>query len=276
MGVPRVAWCRFGGDGAFPLSWECDWCSGMKKILLLDYDHTLYPSTLPTLKAVDDRINLYIRTFLGLTADEANATRMRLFGRHGTTLKGLEEAYGVDREHYCDFIHAVEDHQLPPPDPEMHAWLQRVAHPFYLFTNARLDWVVRGLTAMGLRDLLPESPNGAEQAAGIATDTAPSMGAAAARRGGPRLQGIFDITFTNWEGKPHAPAYAKVDAALRARHGEDIQIHFADDRSDNLEAARQRGWRTIWIAPPAASPAPATAFDCTISSLTHLDPAALL
>ncbi|MEA2698209.1 MAG: putative hydrolase of the superfamily, partial [Myxococcales bacterium] len=111
----------------------------MKKILLLDYDHTLYPSTLPTLKAVDERINLYIRTFLGLTADQANATRMRLFGRHGTTLKGLEQDYGVDRDHYCDFIHAVDDHQLPPPDPALQAWLQRVTHPFYLFTNARLD-----------------------------------------------------------------------------------------------------------------------------------------
>jgi putative hydrolase of the HAD superfamily len=234
----------------------------MKKILLLDYDHTLYPSTLPTLKAVDERINLYIRTFLGLTADQANATRMRLFGRHGTTLKGLEQDYGVDRDHYCDFIHAVEDHQLPPPDPALQAWLRRVSHPFYLFTNARLDWVVRGMTAMKLAHLLPESPGGAGQDA----DTS----------GAPRLHGIFDITFTDWEGKPHAPAYAKVDAHLRARHGQDIQIHFADDRSDNLEAARHRGWRTIWIAPDTTSPAAAADFDRTISALTHLDPSDLL
>ncbi len=178
------------------------------KILLLDYDHTLYPSTLPTLQAVDDRINLYIRTFLGLGEEEANATRTRLFMRHGTTLKGLEAAYGVDREHYCDFIHAVDDDHLPPPDPALQAWLARVAHPLYLFTNAR--------------------------------------------------------------------PYAKVDAHLRARHGQDIQIHFADDRIDNLEAARDRGWRTIWIVPHNASPDLGAAFDRTLPSLTGLDPLGLL
>jgi FMN phosphatase YigB (HAD superfamily) len=232
----------------------------MKKILLLDYDHTLYPSTLPTLKAVDDRINLYIRTFLGLTEEEANATRMRLFTRHGTTLKGLEEAYGVDREHYCDFIHAVDDDHLPPPDPALHAWLGRLAHPFYLFTNARRDWVERGLSAMGLGDLLPPAPE------------SPSVVGDA----GPRLHGIFDITFSNWEGKPHPPAYAKVDAHLRARHGQDIQIHFADDRIDNLEAARDRGWRTIWIVPHNASPELGATFDRALPSLTSLDPLGLL
>ena len=228
------------------------------KILLLDYDHTLYPSTLPTLQAVDDRINLYIRTFLGLGEEEANATRTRLFMRHGTTLKGLEAAYGVDREHYCDFIHAVDDDHLPPPDPALQAWLARVAHPLYLFTNARRDWVERGFAAMGLGDLLPAAT---EQAT---------------LQSGPRLQGIFDITFSDWEGKPHPPAYAKVDAHLRARHGQDIQIHFADDRIDNLEAARDRGWRTIWIVPHNASPDLGAAFDRTLPSLTGLDPLGLL
>jgi FMN phosphatase YigB (HAD superfamily) len=240
----------------------------MKKILLLDYDYTLYPSTLPTLKAVDDRINLYIRTFLGLTADQADATRMRLFSRHGTTLKGLQEDFGVDRDHYCDFIHAVDDDRLPPPDPALHAWLARLPHPFYVFTNARRDWVVRGLTAMGLGGLL------AKEAAPPAGQGRPHAGAGAS----PRLHGIFDITFSDWQGKPHPPAYAKVDAHLRQRHGQDIHIHFADDRTDNLQAARDRGWRTIWIIPhnvPAAV-AGTLGFDRVLPALTALDPDGLL
>ena len=233
----------------------------MKKVLVLDYDHTLYPSTLPTLKAVDDRINLYIRTFLGLGDEEANATRARLLMRHGTTLRGLEQAYGVDRDHYCDFIHAVDDDHLPPPDPALHAWLLRLVHPFYLFTNARRDWVERGFAAMGLRDLLP-----------VAIEAPPD----AASPGPPRLHGIFDITFSDWEGKPHPPAYAKVDAHLRARHGQDIDIQFADDRIDNLEAARDRGWRTIWIVPHNATADLGASFDRSLPSLTSLDPLRLL
>ena len=84
-----------------------------------------------------------------------------------------------------------------------------------------------------------------------------------------------DATEAHWRVVT-APAYAKVDAHLRARHGQDIQIHFADDRSDNLEAARHRGWRTIWIAPDTTSPAAAAVFDRTVPSLTRLDPTDLL
>ncbi|MDB5105693.1 MAG: Pyrimidine 5-nucleotidase [Fibrobacteres bacterium] len=233
----------------------------MKKILLLDYDHTLYPSTLTTLKAVDDRINLYIRTFLGFSEAEADEARTRLWDKYGTTLKGLEELHGVDREHYCDFIHAIEEHHLPPPDPRLHEWLARMPHPFYIFTNARMDWAVRGLKAMGLGTILPQ---GMETAARAATDFL-----------GPRLEGIFDIAFMDWEGKPNRQAYAKVDAHLRERHGPDIRVHFADDRQDNLESARERGWSTIWIAPHTAPKVVGDEFDRVASSLTDIDPESL-
>jgi putative hydrolase of the HAD superfamily len=242
----------------------------MKNILLLDYDHTLYPSTLNTLGAVDDRINLYMRTFLGLTHDEADETRIRLWDQYGTTLRGLEELHGVERGHYCDFIHAIDAEHLPPPDPALQAWLARVPHPLYIFTNARLDWAVRGLTAMGLESMLPgilDIEPGAAAAAGESL-LAPGFR-------GPKLEGIFDIAFMEWEGKPNPRAYAKVDAHLRARHGEDIRIHFADDRPDNLESARARDWKTIWIAPHTASPVNGDEFDRVVSSLVHLDPETL-
>jgi putative hydrolase of the HAD superfamily len=230
----------------------------LKTILLLDYDHTLYPSTLSTLKAVDDRITLYIQTYLGFTPEAADAARLRLWDEYGTTLKGLEELHGVDREHYCDFIHAIEEAHLPPPDPLLMDWLARMPHPFYIFTNARMDWAVRGLKAMGLEGMLPLD--------------AQSASAAAPAYLGPRLEGIFDIAFMDWEGKPNRAAYAKVDAWLRARHGRDIRIHFADDRQDNLESALLQGWGTIWIAPHTAPVVKGDEFDRVVSSLTDLDP----
>jgi putative hydrolase of the HAD superfamily len=220
-------------------------------VLLLDFDHTLYPSTLSTLKAVDARINLYLQTFLGFTAAGADAARVELWDAYGTTLKGLEELHGVDRGHYCDFIHAIEESHLPPPDPELEAWLARVPHPCYIFTNARMDWAVRGLKAMGLAALLPEG-------------AAPH-----------RLRGIFDIAFMDWEGKPNRGAYAKVDAYVRARHGDDARIHFADDRPDNLESAREQGWTTIWIHPHTAGPVTGSEFDRVAPSLLRLDPESL-
>lgn len=231
----------------------------MRKILLLDYDHTLYPSTLHTLQAVDERINLYMHTFLGFSRAHADTVRQRFAAQYGTTLKGLEEHHGVDRQHYCAFIEAVAEHHLPPPDPQLTAWLSRLPHPCYLFTNARREWAVRGLHAMGLASMLPPALDTAAHDAGT-------------RAPGGRLAGIFDIAFMDWQGKPHPDPYTKVEAFLRRRHGDTIAIHFADDRVENLTTARQRQWSTIWIAPHDAPARPPGTVDQVVASLTHLDP----
>lgn len=240
----------------------------MRPVLLLDFDHTLYPPSLPTLKALDDRITRYIEAHLGLPRHEADAVRLRFCEEYGTTLRGLEALHGVDRDHYCDYITAVEDELLPPPDPRLHDWLARIPHPCYIFTNARADWAVRGLRAMGLAGLLPE---GLE--AGIRDAAAEG---ATMEYSGPRLLGILDIHFMDWQGKPHADAFAKADCHLRAIHGGDIRIHFADDRPDNLMAAREAGWSTIWVTParPGATPW-GSDFDQVVASLTELDPGTL-
>ena len=238
----------------------------MRKLLLLDYDHTFYPPSMTTLRAVDDRINLYIEKQLGFAPQEADVIRRRLYDEYGSTLKGLELHHGVDRDHYCDFIHAIAEGDLPHPDPALRGWLRRLPHPFYLFTNARSDWAVRGIRAMGLEAILPHAA-GARHAADGAL---------------PRLGGIFDIAFMDWLGKPHPEAYAKVEGLLRSEHGDDIVIYFADDREDNLLAARERDWRTIWITPPVESPdgngaereaGPAAGlFHKVVASLMDLDP----
>ena len=93
----------------------------------------------------------------------------------------------------------------------------------------------------------------------------------------PRLEAILDITYLDWQGKPHPLAYAKVEALLRRRHGEDIRIHFADDRPDNLLAARARDWVTIWVNPEDGEfpETPPEAFHTVVPSLIHLDPESL-
>ena len=229
----------------------------VKRILLLDFDHTLYPPSANTLKAVDARINLYIQTYLGFSLDAADGIRLRLWDEYGTTLRGLEIHHGVDRDHYCDFIHAIDAIHLPPPDPALRDWLARLSLPFYIFTNARRDWAERGLAAMGLSGILPvtEAPAAALKAAGA-----------------PRLHGILDIAFMGWEGKPHPLAYDKVDKHLRAAHGENILVILADDRTDNLLEARRREWMTIWISPEAGRSGASGEFDWAAASLTELDP----
>jgi putative hydrolase of the HAD superfamily len=235
----------------------------MPRILLLDLDHTLYPSTAPTLDAVDARITRFIETTLGIPGDHADEMRRSLCAEYGTTLRGLEELHGVSREAYTTFIQDLGDHLMPPADPQLRAWLTTAALnlPTYLFTNARRDWADRCLVHIGISDLV--------HADGV--------------------RGILDIDFMDWIGKPEASAFAKVEKFLLERHppafeGGSAELIFADDRLDNVEGARARGWRTIWVRPHtvaqgaegAAVTAIATAAGHrVVDSLLELDPVTL-
>ena len=210
----------------------------MSRVLLLDLDHTLYPSTLPTGDAVDARITHYIGQYLGLPHEDADALRRELSAQYGTTLKGLEILHGVDKEHYCDFIQDLEDELMPPPDLRLREWLLKAREriPTYLFTNARRDWADRCLACLGLTDLFPD---------------------------------ILDIGFMEWIGKPEAAAFFKVENFVRERHG-DVRFVFIDDRLDNLEQARLHGWTTIWVKPHDAVPESGSAHRI-VDSLLELD-----
>ena len=202
----------------------------MSRVLLLDLDHTLYPSTSPTGDAVDARIAQYLCNHLNLSFDAADALRQNLSARYGTTLKGMEILHGVDRERYCDFIQDLEDELMPPPNPLLREWLITAGKniPTYLFTNARRDWADRCLISMGFDDLFSKDP---------------------ALKIPGTLRGILDIGFMEWIGKPEQEAFARVEAFVRERHPSTREIVFADDRLDNLEQARSRGWSTIWVRP---------------------------
>lgn len=221
----------------------------MSSILLLDLDHTLYPSTAPTLTAVDARITHFIETRLALAPEDADLMRRTLCAEHGTTLRGLELLHGVSREEYTDFIQDLADHLMPTPDPDVRAWLIANAsrRPTYIFTNARRDWADRCLRHIGIHDLVRE--DGAQTQGLLGVGEIPNGVLESARETIPGLAGIFDIGFMAWEGKPNRAAYEKVEAHVFARHPEDWELVFADDRLENLVAAQARGWRTVWVRP---------------------------
>ncbi len=226
----------------------------MSSVLLLDLDHTLYPSTAPTLAAVDARITEFIADRLGLAPNPADAMRRELCARYGTTLRGLELLHGVSRNEYTDYIQDLGDHLMPVPDPRLREWITIAARrrPAYLFTNARRDWADRCLMHLGLTDLL--------------TGGHPA--------GRPLLGGILDIDFMEWAGKPNPEAFDKVETFLTEKHPPAPDPVFADDRLENLDAARARGWRTIWVRPHDAPPASVAGHE-VVDSLLDVDPESL-
>lgn len=250
----------------------------MSTILLLDLDHTLYPSTAPTLTAVDARITRFIETRLSLPPERADQMRRDLCAAHGTTLRGLEILHGVSRDEYTDYIQDLADHLMPVPDTALRDWLLTASRrrPTYLFTNARRDWAHRCLAHLGLSDLL-----GSDAGATTGADVSDTRVSGVASASSSALAGVFDIDFMGWEGKPNPVAFERVERHLDVRHPGVASYVFADDRLDNLAAAQARGWRTVWVRPHDA-PYDAGAFGSlgsnahrVVDRLTDLDPETL-
>lgn len=177
----------------------------------LDYDGTLYPASHPLTDAVDRRITEWVARARGIPMDEADRLRRRLYREHGNTLRGMMRESDADPNAYLDYVFDLPDALMPAPDPDLAAFLRSLAPPAAIFTNARADYVRRGLDAMG--------------ASG-------TIGA------------IHDIASFAWKAKPEASLYGTVLERESAAPGE---VVFADDRVDNLVPAAALGIETVLV-----------------------------
>jgi len=121
--------------------------------LLIDLDDTIYPADGPVWPLVRDRIDLYLRERLGFPADSTAALRERLFATYGTTLRGLQIEYEVDKDDYLDFVHQVRIGDYLKPDPVLYKALASIPQRKLIFTNASASHAETVLECLGLTEL---------------------------------------------------------------------------------------------------------------------------
>lgn len=188
---------------------------------LFDYDLTLYGADEHyVLDSLDANITAFVAQKLGLAGAAASRLRQDYCKEFGTTLGGLQTSHGVEPHEYFDFIHG-SGVRLPSADPRKKAMLDSLPGHKFVFTNARRDWAERGLMAMGIAEC---------------------------------FEGLFDLEFCGWLGKPALPPYLKVEDGLRARGytwKNANSLIFLDDKPENLQVARTRGWGTVLVHPQA-------------------------
>ena len=192
--------------------------------LFIDLDDTLYPADSGVWQDIRNRIDLYMRDVLGIPAAEVPTLRHELFGRYGTTLRGLEATMHVDTADYLRFVHDVPLSRYLGPDPELRRILAGYPERKFIFTNGDLPHALRVLEILGLVDI---------------------------------FEGIIDITMLSPYCKPMLEAF---DIALEvAGNPRPQQCVFIDDAPRNLIAAHSRQFQTILVGPPdsAAPFAPA-------------------
>ena len=91
---------------------------------------------------------------------------------------------GTLPDDFFDFIHEPEYLIYPKVAPEKLSLLQSLNGHRYVFTNGRGDWSRAGMAHMQI-------------------DSA--------------IEDVFDLRMMDWEGKPHASAYGKMEKWLESR-----------------------------------------------------------
>ncbi len=118
--------------------------------LFVDLDDTLYPASSGLWRDIRGRIDVYMRERLGIPAGQVQSVRQAYFEQYGTTLRGLERHYPVDKADFLAFVHDVPLSEYLAPNPKLRALLESIPVRKVIFTNADAAHAGRVLTALGL------------------------------------------------------------------------------------------------------------------------------
>ena len=201
------------------------------RILFLDLDDTLYPSTCGLWEAIGDRILAFMTDRLDISAPKADELRKKYFQAYGTTLNGLQIHHKVDPLEYLHFVHDVPIDSFLQPDPELREMLTHVIQKCVIFTNASRDHAERVLNRLGIEEQIDQ---------------------------------VIDIISLDYHNKPEPDAYSR--ALSLTGENDPSACLLVDDRSRNLIPGKAMGMTTVLVGEDDPDPS----IDFQINIITQL------
>jgi putative hydrolase of the HAD superfamily len=180
--------------------------------LYFDLDDTLYPASSGLWDAIRDRMNLYMQRLIDLPLPEIVSIRQGYLEQYGTTLRGLQSHYDVDRDEYLAFVHDLPLENYIQPDPDLRDMLLSLPQQRWIFTNADANHAGRVLKIIGVDDC---------------------------------FSGIIDIRAIDFACKPDKIAYQRALGISGDR--DPRQVIIFDDSARNLAPAHEMGFYTILV-----------------------------
>lgn len=123
----------------------------MLHTIFFDLDNTLYPKSSGLMDAIRDRIISYMRDVMNLDDNEIRSIREYSLKKYGTTLIGLIELFGVNKQHYLDYVHDLDLSVYLKKDPAIINILKSLPQRKLIFSNADQDHVLRVLDFLCIR-----------------------------------------------------------------------------------------------------------------------------
>ena len=177
---------------------------------IFDLDNTLYPPAADLFGQIDVRMSAYVARLLSCDPVEARRIQKQYFHEHGTTLRGLMDAHGVEPRAFLDFVHDI-DMSVLAHDRRVIDGIARLPGRKLVFTNGDASYAGRVLAALGL--------DGA-------------------------FEGIHDIHACAYWPKPDARAYKGLVDAWGI---DPKRALFVEDMARNLKPAKAIGMTTVWV-----------------------------
>ncbi len=180
------------------------------EVWVFDLDNTLYPARYNLFAQVDQRMSAFIADYLGLDLDEARRVQKALFREHGSTLRGLMTAHGMEPNGFLEYVHDV-DVAAVPPDTGLDAALGKLEGRKLIFTSASLRHAERVTARLGIAH---------------------------------HFEDIFHIAAADHVPKPHPATYRRFIERYRV---EPTAAAMFEDIARNLRPAAALGMTTVWV-----------------------------
>ena len=177
---------------------------------IFDLDNTLYPPAADLFGQIDVRMSAYVARLLSCAPDEARRIQKDLFHQHGTALRGLMDAHGVDPHDFLAYVHDIDTAVLSH-DRRFIEGIARLPGRKLIFTNGDASYAGRVLAALGLNEA---------------------------------FEGIHDIHACAYIPKPDPRAY---QILLDAHAIDPARALFVEDMARNLKPAKALGMTTVWV-----------------------------
>jgi putative hydrolase of the HAD superfamily len=178
---------------------------------LFDLDNTVYPKSCGLMRAIGDRINLYMVERLGVHPEEVSGKRDSLLKTFGTTLNAIRRFHAVDPDEYLEFVHDLPLDRYLQYEPALDRMMGSLDLRKIIFTNADAQHARRVLSHLGILR---------------------------------HFESIIDIHMLDFINKPDRRAYVKALDFIAVRPEECILV---EDLPVNIIPACELGMTTVIV-----------------------------
>ena len=180
------------------------------EVWVFDLDNTLYPARYNLFRQVSERMGAFIADYLGLDPEQAREVQKALFREHGSTLRGLMNAHGMEPNGFLEYVHDV-DVSAVPPDEGLNAALGKLQGRKLIFTSASLRHAERVTARLGVDH---------------------------------HFEDIYHIAAADYVPKPHPTTYQRF---IERHRVEPRAAAMFEDIARNLRPAAALGMTTVWV-----------------------------